>query len=133
MAKPFHEGDLRSQIGTHQTATLDDRRQRRPPRFAALVAPVFRTGMLLDRQRRGLNIHLLYDPLQGTVAPQDAATIRTNLEFVPAKAADLLRGKWLAFLFGVTGLTADRPRRICCLRTARFRFDDIRRWGFRRG
>lgn len=84
--------------------------------------------MLLDGQRRPRDVDLLHDAGEGAIAAQATATTGAGVEQMFLEARHLFRWKRLAFVLGMTGLAARRPRAGGV--TGRRRLDDVRRRRF---
>jgi len=134
---PLEEGDQSGQLGPDQAATLDRDGQRSLVELLATRTPPGVTTMLLNRQRRLLDVDLLdHTGLAQERRLQLMATTGTEVDAMIEEPGVYGFGReWIPLVFWVPGLATDRTPFLALRERRLGRFDDIgrRRLGRSRG
>ena len=137
VADSLEVGDQGRQLGTNQAAAFDADGQRRLELLLTVRAPPWMTAMLLDLQRHVVDVDLLDHPGQNRRHRlQVMAATGTEIEaIVDRRTVDRFRREGIAFVLGVTRLSADAASILTLRRLRLGRLDDVggRRLGGGRG
>jgi hypothetical protein len=85
----FHKGDQGGQVGANQATLVDVQRHGSLVALLTVIAPILRTGVLFDHQRRLGDIDLLHDLGEVGFATQQTAAAGAGVQGVFLEASDL--------------------------------------------